>query len=519
LRKDHSCKFREKRQYSPACGNERKNMTIKCPDYKTKIVCTIGPASRSERTLEELMRQGMNVARLNFSHGTLEEHTEDILRIRDVAARLNHSCTILADLPGIKIRVGKIHNEPVDLKEGNKITLTTTDIVGSPERISVNYERLAESVSQGSLIYLNDGFIQLLVETIAEKEVLCRVVVGGQLLSHKGMSIPGARMHVDPVTPKDLEFISFGLREGVDAFGISFVEKGEDILKVRQFIRESGGSAYLVAKIERAEALENIDGILETTDAIMIARGDLGVQIPLENLPGVQKRVIHKANLLGCPVITATQMLLSMTDHVRPTRAEVSDVANAILDGTDAVMLSEETAIGSYPVDAVDMMARIAASIERDRQSTESFSGPGDQLKPPEGAEMKDIDYVIFCNIVGLARSLAARYIAVSSVKGDEPRKIAGFKPDCWILAFNKDEKIRRFMDLSYGVLPVAIHEDSERSLKSILRYITENYIIPEQALVVATGDFPEDNVVGERSLKIVRTSEFGDKMRRYGKE
>ncbi len=489
-------------------------MIAKLPDHKTKIVCTIGPASRSETVLEKLMLHGMNVARLNFSHGTLEKHREDIQRVRDVAARLNRSCTILADLPGIKIRVGKIHNEPIDLKKGNKIILTTKHIVGSAERISVNYERLTKSVSEGSLIYLNDGFIQLLVETIVEKEVICRVVVGGQLLSNKGMSIPGARMHVDPVTTKDLEFVGFGLREGVDAFGISFVEKGEDVLKVRQFIRENGGSACLVAKIERVEALENIDGILETTDAIMIARVDLGVQIPLENLPGVQKRIIRKANLLGCPVITATQMLLSMTDHVRPTRAEVSDVANAILDGTDAVMLSEETAIGSYPVEAVNMMARIAASTELYRQSTDGKSGLREYLKPRESGEKEDIDNVIFYNIVESARSLAAQCIAVSTVNGNEPRKISGFKPDCWILAFSTDEKIRRFMNFSYGVLPVAVQKDSERSLKSMLRYITEVHLIPEQALVVATGDFPEDNVNGEHSLRIIRTNSYGDKIK-----
>lgn len=494
-------------------------MITELPEHKTKIICTIGPASRSESALEELMRHGMNVARLNFSHGTLEEHREDIHRIRDVAGRLNHSCTILADLPGIKIRVGKIHNEPVDLKEGNKITLTTTHIVGSPERISVNYERLAESVSEGSLIYLNDGFIQLLVETIAEKEVLCRVVVGGQLLSHKGMSIPGARMHVDPVTPKDLEFIRFGLREGVDAFGISFVEKGEDILKVRRFIRQNGGSAYLVAKIERAEALENIDGILEKTDAIMIARGDLGVQIPLENLPGVQKRIIHEANLLGCPVITATQMLLSMTDHVRPTRAEVSDVANAILDGTDAVMLSEETAIGSYPVDAVDMMARIASSTERERLPMTSSSDLREYFKPQQGFEEKDMESVIFYNIVELARTLAAPCIAVSSMKGEEPRKIAGFKPDCWIFAFSTDERIRRFMNLSYGVFPVVIYKESDRSLENILKYITENHLVSDQALIIATGDFPENRVSGERSLRIIRVNSHKNKVRRCGEE
>ncbi len=494
-------------------------MTAKFPDHKTKIVCTIGPASCSEAVLEELMRRGMNVARLNFSHGTLEEHKEEIRRIRSVAANLNRSCTILADLPGIKIRIGKLRGEPVELVEGSSIALTSNQIIGDAERVSVNYERLNESVTEGSLVYLNDGFIQLLVEKTAPEEIICRVLVGGLLLSYKGVSLPGAKMHINSVTTRDLELVDFGIKEGVDAFGISFVEKEEDILEVRQFIRQNGGSAYLVAKIERAEAVQNIDGILRSADAIMIARGDLGVQIPLENLPGIQKRIIREANLIGCPVITATQMLLSMTDHIRPTRAEVSDVANAILDGTDAVMLSEETAIGSYPADAVTMMARIAAATERDRQPAEGSSGLWVHCKTGPDCKKREIDDVIFHNVVESARTLRAACIVVSSVKGDEPCKISGFKPDCWIFVFNKDEKIRRFINLSYGVLPVAIHKDSERSLNSILRYITEAHMVPDDALIVATGDFSEDNLNGERSLRIVRTDASGDKMERCSEE
>jgi len=480
-------------------------MTAEFPKHKTKIVCTIGPASRSEEVLEELLRCGMNVARLNFSHGTLEGHREDIRRVRDVAARLNRSCTILADLPGIKIRIGKLHSEPVELVKGSRVVLTSNQIIGNAERLSVNYEGLNESVTEGSLVYLNDGFIQLLVEKTTPEEIICRVLVGGPLLSYKGVSLPGAKMRINSVTTRDLELVDFGIKEGVDAFGISFVEKEDDILKVRQFIRQNGGSAYLVAKIERAEAVENIDGILRSADAIMIARGDLGVQIPLENLPGVQKKIIRKANLIGCPVITATQMLLSMTEHIRPTRAEVSDVANAILDGTDAVMLSEETAIGTYPIDAVAMMARIAVATERDRQPTGGSSGLWEHFNPRQDYKKGDIDDVIFHNIVESARTLGASYIVVSSVKGDEPRKISGYKPGCWILAFSTGVKMRRFMNLSYGVLPIAIHKDSDRSMESILQYLGESRLLPEDTLVVATGDFPEDNVNGERSLKIIR--------------
>ncbi len=494
-------------------------MNAKYSHHKTKIVCTIGPASRSQNVIERLMRRGMNVARLNFSHGTLEGHKEDIRRIRSVAAKLNRSCTILADLPGIKIRIGRLNVEPVELVKGNRIALTTNRIIGNAERLFVNYERLNESVDEGSLIYLNDGFIQLLVEKITPEEILCRVLVGGPLLSHKGVSLPGAKLYTNSVTTRDLELVDFGIKEGVDAFGISFAEKSEDNVKIRRFIRKKDGSAYQVAKIERAEAVENIDAILETADAIMIARGDLGVQIPLEDLPGVQKTIIRKANILGRPVITATQMLLSMTDHIRPTRAEVSDVANAILDGTDAVMLSEETAIGRYPVAAVDMMARIAATVERDRKLTEGLSGIREYFRPLPGCEKKNIDDVISYNVVESAHALAAPYIVVSSMKGDESRKLSRFKPDCWIVAFCADEKVKRFMDLSYGVLPVTIQQGLDNSLAGILRYAIKARLIPEKALVVATGDFHSNNIAGERWLRIIVASLHGSQSGTRGRQ
>jgi pyruvate kinase len=487
-------------------------MTIKLPSHKTKIVCTIGPACRSEDILEKLMRQGMNVARLNLSHGTLGEHREDIHRIRAVAARLNRSCTILVDLPGRKIRIGKLQIEPVELEEGNTITLTTKNVAGTASRVFVNYERLTESVSKGGLIYLNDGFIQLQVETITLEEVVCRILVGGQLLSHKGVSLPGSKIHIDPVTARDLEFVDFGIQEKVDAFGISFVERADDILRIRQFVKEKGRSTYLIAKIERAEAVENIDEILEAADAIMIARGDLGVHIPLETLPGVQKKMIHKANLLGYPVITATQMLLSMTDHVRPTRAEVSDVANAILDGTDAVMLSEETAIGRYPVEAVEMMARIAISIEHERQSINKLSDLREYFRLCFDDKEINVDDLISFNVVESARALPEPCIISSTKKGDEPRKLSRFKPDCWVIAFSADERIRRFMDFSYGVLPVIIGEDADHSLEGILRFVIESKLVSEKTLVIATGDFPADDIADEHSFRIIRPNLYQEK-------
>lgn len=483
------------------------SMLARLPDHKTKIVCTIGPASRSERLLEALMKSGMSVARLNFAHGTLEGHKEDIRRIRAVAARLMRSCTILADLPGPKIRIGKLLSEPVVLEKGDAVTLTTKHVPGTASHIPVNYARLAESLSEGCLIYLNDGFIQLRVEMVGAEEVVCRVLVGGPLLSHKGVSLPGARISVDAVTERDLHLVDFGLREGVDAFGISFVEKVDDILKLKEFAKARRKSAYVVAKIERTEAMENIDEILRATDGIMIARGDLGVQIPIEDVPVVQKKMIQKANLLGRPVITATQMLLSMTDNIRPTRAEVSDVANAILDGTDAVMLSEETAIGRYPVEAVDMMARIAVSIERGRHDIEELSDLREYYRPRLGHYETSIEDVISFYAVESVRALDVRSIVTPTQDGSTPRRISRFKPDCWTLAFTRSEETQKFLNLSYGVFPVLIGNEDDYSPEGVIKTISESGLVREDDKIIVAEDTSPDSADSTGSLKIIRFS------------
>lgn len=447
---------------------------LKLPGHKTKIVCTIGPASRSESVLSELMNLGMNVARLNFAHSTLESHREDIRRIRSMAERSNRSCMILADLPGPKIRIGKLQNEPIALKKGKTIVLTTKEMYGTASRISVNYERLPESVSQGSIIYINDGFIQLRVEDASDSEVTCRVIIGGALLSGKGLNLPGAKLFVDAVTERDLELVDFGLKEGVDAFSISFVEKADDIYRVKEFAKGKGINIFIVAKIERAEAIENIDEIIGVADAIMIARGDLGVQIPIEDVPSVQKKIIRKANLLGRPVITATQMLVSMTENIRPTRAEVSDIANAILDGSDAVMLSEETAIGKYPVEAIKMMSKIAASIERQRKDINALSDITGYFRKKENIKNIPPEDIISLNAVETADALNAHYIVAPTLDGNIPRRISRFKPNRWILAFTDNDKTRNILSLSYGVFPVLvehINEDSDAIREFILNY------------------------------------------------
>lgn len=336
----------------------------KYKQLKTQIVCTVGPACRTEKTLRRMMQNGMTVARLNFAHGDFEQHGRDIQTVRKAAKSLGRECVILIDLPGPKIRLGQLAKEPIMLNMGDQVSLTTDEIKGTKKLIPVNYEQITKSVKKGGLVYLNDGFVQLRVLAVGAKEVKCRVLIGGELYSHKGLNLPEAKMFVEPITEHDLKCLDFGLKEGVDLYGVSFVEKAEDILKLKAYAKAKGYNARTVAKIERQEAVANISSIMRVTDAIMVARGDLGVQIPIEDVPVVQKRLIYLSNRKGVSVITATQMLESMVHNIRPTRAEVTDVANAIFDGTDAVMLSEETAMGEYPAQAVEMMSKVVQTVE-----------------------------------------------------------------------------------------------------------------------------------------------------------
>lgn len=478
---------------------------MRLPAHKTKIVCTIGPASRSEVVLERLMRVGMNVARLNFAHGTLDGHRQVIQRIRAVAEKLQRHCMIMADLPGPKIRIGKLLKEPLLLETGDDVVLTVQDLADTANRIPVEYKQLPESVTPGNLIFLNDGFIQLQVEKVSGEEVFCRTVIGGPLLSHKGLSIPGVRIVADAVSERDLEFVAFALQEEVDAFGVSFVETGEDILKVKRFAQEKGQSAYVVAKIERAEAIENFDGILSAADAIMIARGDLGVQIPLQDVPIIQKRLIHKANLFGRPVITATQMLVSMTENIRPTRAEVSDVANAVLDGTDAVMLSEETAIGRYPVETVEMIGKIALSAEREQKSIRALADLPAHFRTAVNSGNAAVEDVVTLNVVESAGALQARYILTHTQGRAAPCLISRFRPDCWVLSHGGDEKTNNFLALSYGVHPVHLDGGIDGLAdKAIRRLMTAGVVEKDESVIWVEDELP-DNSLETVSVKIIK--------------
>jgi pyruvate kinase len=456
----------------------------KLPNHKTKVVCTIGPSSRSSRILKRLIQSGMNVARLNFSHGSMEEHEIAIRTIRSLAAELDRVVLILADLPGPKIRIGKLSHEPLFLKTGKNVVLTTKNICGTSSILPVKYPGLPKSVSQGSLIYLNDGFIQLKVHSTSRNEVKCRVKIGGKLLSHKGVNIPG-------------------IKKGIHSFCVSFVRNAKDILKVRDFAHERGASINIVAKIERAEALENIDEIIKAADAIMVARGDLGVQIPIEEIPAVQKTLVQKANLACRPVIIATQMLESMTENIRPTRSEVTDVANAIWDGTDAVMLSEETAIGKYPVDAVKMMTRIALTTEHHRKAfgiplraEKDFS----QVRPGT----KSIEDVVSMNVVESMHALNAHFLLTPTYSGSTARSIARFKPDCWNLAFCRDKRVRDFLILSYGIFPIFISHEIKDWARTMLQFIEKNRLAAKgDTLIMTQGISGKQN--GTNSLRVIR--------------
>src|SRR5215831_15554486 len=340
---------------------------MRLPDHKTKIVATIGPASEAPEMLERLVQAGLNVARLNFSHGDLGEHAERIRRIRSAAKAVGRPVAIMADLPGPKMRIGKIEPEPVQLHAGENFVLTTDEIVGTPQRVSVSFKRLPKVVKPDDQLFLNDGLVQLAVERISGNEVHTKVLVPGELRSKKGLNLPGIHLGISAFTDHDRTCMEFALEQGVDAVSQSFVETRDDMEAVRAAADKVGKRPFLVAKIERSGALRNFDEIVDASDGIMIARGDLGVEVPIEEMAILQKQLIARAHIAGKPVITATQMLESMTVSRLPTRAEATDVANAIIDGTDAVMLSGESAIGKYPEEAVAMLARIAAYTESKR--------------------------------------------------------------------------------------------------------------------------------------------------------
>ena len=421
------------------------------PSNKTKIVCTIGPASRSPEMLVQLIDAGMNVARLNFSHGAFEGHARDIEAIRRAAQTVGRPVAVMADMPGPKIRIGELSQEPIQLKRGQALTLTTRTIDGTAERISVNFAKLPSVVNREDRIYINDGFIQLRVLSVDPPEVRCEVVVGGTIRSRKGLNIPDVDLGISAFTDYDRQCLEFALQHGVDAISQSFVENAKDIVAVRAAAHAAGGDPFIIAKIERSRAVENLPEILAQADGIMVARGDLGVEIPIAKIPAVQKNIMDMANRAAKPIITATQMLESMTTNRLPTRAEATDVANAILDGTDAVMLSGESAVGDYPLEAVRMLGEIAADIEPNRPH---FSRSVHQR------HLDDTCPVVFSEVIASSvaetlKCLRPVAIVTPTRSGATARRISRFRLPVWIGAVSSQHKTCQDLLFSYGVLPV----------------------------------------------------------------
>ena len=418
---------------------------------KTKIVCTIGPASESSGILEHLIRAGMNIARLNFSHGTHQEHLRKIKAIREIAEQLRTSVAILQDLSGPKIRVGKMREGGVELRRGEEFHLTTQILVGDERKASVTYPSLPQEVRAGDRILIADGMIELQVVEAEGQNIRCKVIVGGVLTSNKGLNFPTGTILASAFTEKDQEDLLFGIKNGVDFVGLYYVKEATDLERVKKFLRERSADIPIIAKIERKEALEDIDRILLASDGIMVARGDLGMETPIEKIPNVQKMLIRKANTSGKPVITATQMLRSMVDHTQPTRAEVTDVVNAIYDGTDAVMLSEETATGRFPVEAVQMMAKIARAAE------EEF--PHHRFLERRSSGGGDLPQAISRATSFLAQEVEATVIVTPTESGSTARWVSRLRPKQPILALSRHLSTVRKLNLCWGVHPILVTE------------------------------------------------------------
>jgi pyruvate kinase len=424
---------------------------MKLPSNKTKIVCTIGPASNSVEVMEQMIEAGMNIARLNFSHGDFDGHKKALERLRIASGVVGKRITIMADLPGPKMRIGQISDEPVYLKTGDIFTLTTRKVMGNASLASVTFERLPEAVKSGNILFLNDGIIQLEVMKVSGTDITCKVIVGGELRSRKGLNLPNIDLGISAFTDYDHKCLKFAIENGVDAISQSFVESKADIITVREAAKTYGRVPFIIAKIERTCALTNIEEILEAADGIMIARGDLGVEIPIEQIAVVQKQLMRKANMIGKPVITATQMLESMTENRRPTRAEATDVANAILDGTDCVMLSGESAIGKYPIESVAMLVKIAMTIEPFR--------PGYRVRRAlksivAGKEVTSGD-LISLSVESALEQMPVSAVVIPSHSGGTAHRLARFRLPVWIAAVASKEATCQSLRFSYGVYPV----------------------------------------------------------------
>ena len=452
---------------------------------KTKMVCTLGPASDSKEILTKMIQGGLNVARLNFSHGSHEEHAGRIQRIKEVRKELNIPVALMLDTKGPEIRTGDLKEGKVTLETGKKIVLTSEQIEGDADRVSVSYEGLPDDLSVGNKILIDDGLIELNVDRIDGTEIYCSIDNGGVLGSKKSVNIPNVEINLPGLTPKDESDLIFGIKQKVDFVAASFVRKPQDVIAIRKVLENNGGgNIQIISKIENREGVEKIDRILAVSDGIMVARGDLGVENPAEEVPLVQKSIIKKCNLLGKPVITATQMLDSMIRNPRPTRAEVGDVANAVFDGTDAVMLSGETAAGAYPVQAVETMANIVEKTERSEEYI--------NRQKPEHGELT-ITNAVSEAAVQIAANLDATAIIAATSSGHTPRMLSKYRPECTILAVSDKVSTVRRLTLSWGVYCMYMTElrDTDSMVHDSVQAAVELGVVKIGDLAVVAAGVP----------------------------
>ena len=450
---------------------------------KTKIVCTIGPASGSAEVIRRLIENGMSVARLNFSHGTHEEHLEKIRMIRKLTEELGKPVAILQDLCGPKIRVGKVQEPGMRFEPGQEIILTSEPIEGADNRVSVSYTNLPQEVKKDDQILLADGMMELVVSEIRETEIHCKVITGGSLTSYKGINLPSGTIKVPSLTEKDEKDLLFGLENDVDYVALSFVRTAEDIVRLKEIIKNAEKNTPVIAKIEKHEAIANIEDIMAACDGIMVARGDLGVEIPLENVPGIQKMLVLKANETGKPVIIATQMLRSMVDAPRPTRAEATDVANAVLDGADAVMLSEETASGNYPVESVQFMSRIIESALKDFPHQRYLS-----MTPKQ-----DVSASVAHASCILADHLEAKAVVATTKSGSTAMQVSRFRPKTKLIALSPDRSTVRRLALFWGCVPSFVEDtrDTDEMFERTTQSALESGSVSKGDLVILTAGHP----------------------------
>ncbi|MCW9054642.1 MAG: pyruvate kinase [Candidatus Pacebacteria bacterium] len=470
-------------------------------EEKTKIVATIGPATESEEMLTKLTKAGLDVMRLNFSHGDHQEHLGRIVAARKVSKKLGKTVAILQDLAGPKIRIGEFYQERVMLKKGSVFTLTTKNVVGDETKVFVNYRTLPKEVKKGGTILLDDGKKKLEVVGTTADSIKCKVIVGGETKGRRGVNVPGAYLKISSLTAKDKKDLAFGIKQGVDFVALSFVRQPKDVLDLRKILDKEKSDAAIIAKIETQEAVDNIDEIIALADGIMVARGDLAIEVPAEDVPVIQKMIVKKCNELGKPVIVATQMLESMIHSPVPTRAEVSDVANSIFDGTDAIMLSEETTLGEYPLEAVLVMSRIARRVE-------ALAKWHREIMVREDGTQSTVD-TISSSAVDVADRVKAKAIVALTESGSTARMVSRFKPTQPIIVMSPNERARTKLSLSYGCYhaPIKGFTSIREVTKTVSVWMANNKLAKKDDKIVIVAGIPFGKTGGTNMVFVHKLS------------